>query len=229
MNYNDGDKTDEEYYDYVCKAVLVGESGVGKTNILSRFCKDEFMHNSQATLGVEFATKVIDVDNKKLRIQIWDTAGQERYKSITNSYYINAKGALAVFDITKYSSFQKIDKWVSDLKQIAGKDITIIMVGNKGDLKNIRAVTREEAEQKAQELGDLIYIETSALNNTHINDVFQTLSNSKIYIYKTFLEIYRDYLIKNEDEMEKIAANQIKSSIFLSGQKGKESKSGCSC
>lgn len=115
---------------------------------------------------------------KKLRIQIWDTAGQERYKSITNSYYINAKGALAVFDITKYSSFQKIDKWVTELKHITGKDITIMLVGNKGDLKNIRAVTREEVEEKAKFLGDLDYIETSALNNTHINEVFQTLSNS---------------------------------------------------
>ncbi len=174
-----GHDKEEDYYDYVSKIVLVGESGVGKTNILSRFCKDEFTANSQSTLGVEFATKIVNVEEKKLRIQIWDTAGQERYKAITNSYYINAKGALVVFDITKYSSFESVNKWISELRGIAGKDIIIVLVGNKSDLKHIRAVTKEEALEKAEALGNLDYIETSALNNTHIQDCFNTLSLSK--------------------------------------------------
>lgn len=182
MNFSTKEVKEDDYYDYVCKVVMVGESGVGKTNILSRFCRDEFTANSKSTLGVEFATKIIPIEDKKIRVQIWDTAGQERYKAITNSYYINAKGALVVYDITKYSSFEQVNKWVNELRNIAGKDIVIILIGNKSDLKNIRAVPKEEALEKAESLGGLEYLETSALNNTHIIDTFNSLTNSIIYV-----------------------------------------------
>jgi small GTP-binding protein len=177
MNFANKEK-EEDYYDYVCKVVLVGESGVGKTNILSRFCKDEFLANSTSTLGVEFATKIINIEDKKVRVQIWDTAGQEKYKAITNSYYINAKGALVIYDITKFSSFESIEKWIDELRDVAGKDIIILLVGNKTDLKHLRAVAKEEGEEKAKKLGNLQYIETSAMNNTHIQDAFQNLTQS---------------------------------------------------
>jgi len=140
---------DEEYNDYVTKIVLVGESSVGKTNILTRFVKNIFDENSRSTLGVEFATKIVDVDGKKLRMQIWDTAGQERYKAITNSYYIHARGAFVVFDITKNSTFISVDRWIKELRNIAGNDISIILIGNKSDLSENRAVSIEEAKEKA--------------------------------------------------------------------------------
>lgn len=183
MNYSKNENREEEFYDYVCKIVLVGESGVGKTNILSRFCRDEFLADSKSTLGVEFATKILKIEDKKIRIQIWDTAGQERYKAITNSYYINAKGALVVFDMTRYSSFENVDKWVAELRNIAGKDIIIILVGNKSDLKNLRAVTKEEALEKAQNLGNLEYFETSALSSTYVQETFNSLTSSITVIF----------------------------------------------
>ncbi len=141
---------EEDYTDYVTKVVLIGESSVGKTNILTRFVKNEFDENSKSTLGVEFATKIIDIDGKKLRLQVWDTAGQERYKAITNSYYIHARGGFVVFDITKTSSFVSVDKWISELRNIAGDDISIILIGNKSDLSQNRAVSEEEAKAKAK-------------------------------------------------------------------------------
>lgn len=96
---------DQDHYDYLFKIVLIGDSGVGKSNLLLRYTKDQFKMNSQSTIGVEFATRSIKVEDSFVRAQIWDTAGQERYRAITNAYYRNAVGALLVYDITKYNTF----------------------------------------------------------------------------------------------------------------------------
>jgi Ras-related protein Rab-11A len=182
MNFSSNEKM--ENFDHVIKVVFIGDSGVGKTNILSRFCRDEFMLNSQSTIGVEFASKTISLENGKIiKTQIWDTAGQERYKSVTNTYYYRSQGALVVFDITKPSTFKSVDRWVSQLREYAGNEVVIVLVGNKTDLKSLRAVSKEEALEKAAALGDLDYIETSALNNCHINDTFNILVSSKIINY----------------------------------------------
>ena len=173
----------EEEHDYICKIVLVGESSVGKTNILSRLCKNEFNTESTSTIGVEFASKVLTVDNKKIRLQIWDTAGQEKFKSITNAYYKNAKGALVVYDITKASTFEAVEKWVKELRNIGGNDVVITLVGNKTDLKHMRSVNKEDGMEKAEKLG-LAYIETSALNNSCIEDAFNFLITSNISLLR---------------------------------------------
>jgi Ras-related protein Rab-11A len=180
MNFSTNDKMENFDHDHVIKVVFIGDSGVGKTNILSRYCRDEFMLNSQSTIGVEFASKTISLDNGKIiKTQIWDTAGQERYKSVTNTYYYRSQGALVVFDITKPSSFKSVDRWVSQLREFAGNDVVIVIVGNKSDLRSLRAITKEEALEKASALGDLDYIETSALSNCFINDTFNILVKSK--------------------------------------------------
>ena len=177
MNFSNNEKM--ENFDHVIKVVFIGDSGVGKTNILSRFCKDEFMVNSQSTIGVEFASKTLLLKNGKIiKTQIWDTAGQERYKSVTNTYYYRSQGALVVFDITKASTFRSVDRWVSQLREYAGSEVVIVLVGNKSDLKSLRAVSKEEALEKAAALGSIDYIETSALNNSHISETFNLLVNS---------------------------------------------------
>lgn len=177
MNFSENEKIDD--FDHVVKVVFIGDSGVGKSNILSRYCRDEYMLNSQSTVGVEFASKIVETDtNKKVKVQIWDTAGQERFKSVTNTYYYRSQGALVVFDITKHSSFENVNRWVNQLREYAGDDVVIVLVGNKSDLKSLRAVTKEDALEKASLLGNLDYVETSALNNSHINETFSLLVNS---------------------------------------------------
>ena len=105
----------EEHYDVIYKVVLVGDSGVGKTNILLRSLNKEFNQNTKATVGVEFGSINITIDNKIVKGQIWDTAGQERYRAITSAYYRGAHGALIVYDVTQRDTFDSIDKWISDL------------------------------------------------------------------------------------------------------------------
>ena len=140
----------DEDVDMIFKVVLVGDSGVGKSNILSRYLTDEFTLDSKSTVGVEFGAKKIKVNNLTVKAQIWDTAGQERYKSITNAYYKGAKGALLVYDISNRESFNNTTKWISELKLNGDKDITIILIGNKCDLEQSRQVSIEEGNLQAE-------------------------------------------------------------------------------
>ncbi|MED6156030.1 Ras- protein RABA6a [Stylosanthes scabra] len=161
----------EEECDYLFKAVLIGDSGVGKSNLLSRFAKDEFRFDSKPTIGVEFAYRNIKVADKLIKAQIWDTAGQERFRAITSSYYRGALGALLVYDITRRSSFENARKWMVELREFGGKDMVVILVGNKCDLEQTREVEEEEGKGFAEGEG-LCFMETSALNNLNVDQVF---------------------------------------------------------
>jgi len=148
----------EEDYDMIFKVVLIGDSGVGKSNLLSRYLKNEFSYDTKTTVGVEFGAKKVEIDDFKIKVQIWDTAGQERYKSITNAYYKGAKGALLLYDITRRETFTSIDKWVPELKQNGDKDVEIVLVGNKTDLEDKRQISIEEGKKKAQQYSNSILI-----------------------------------------------------------------------
>ncbi|RCH91238.1 hypothetical protein CU097_001841 [Rhizopus azygosporus] len=118
----------DEEYDYLFKVVFIGNSGVGKTNLLSRFAFNEFNLESKRTTGVEFATRSIQVDNKVIKAQIWETAGQERYCFITSAYYRGAVGALLVYDISKRSTYESVDLWLKQLRDLADSNIVIMLV-----------------------------------------------------------------------------------------------------
>jgi len=141
-------------FDVLFKVILVGDSGVGKTNILNRYTKNEFNFDSKTTIGVEFGSKIFNVKDHNVKIQIWDTAGQERYRSITNAYYKGSKGAIIVFDLSRRETFDHVERWYEDINKNGDKDISVILVGNKSDLEN-RAVTKEDAEHKAKNLSKL--------------------------------------------------------------------------
>ncbi|CAO0796172.1 unnamed protein product [Mucor circinelloides] len=141
----------DDDYDYLFKVVLIGDSSVGKTNLLGRFTRNEFNLESKSTIGVEFATRSVEVDNKVIKAQIWDTAGQERYRAITSAYYRGAVGALLVYDISKHSTFESVSRWLKELRDHADANIVIMLVGNKSDLRHLRAVPTEEAKQFASE------------------------------------------------------------------------------
>lgn len=166
-------RVDHEY-DYLFKIVLIGDSGVGKSNILSRFTRNEFCLESKSTIGVEFATRTLQVEGKTVKAQIWDTAGQERYRAITSAYYRGAVGALLVYDITKRQTFDNVLRWLRELRDHADSNIVIMMAGNKSDLNHLRAVAEEDGHSLAEKEG-LSFLETSALEATNVEKAFQTI------------------------------------------------------
>ncbi|KAH0870851.1 hypothetical protein HID58_077873 [Brassica napus] len=127
-------KSDDDY-DYLFKLVLIGDSGVGKSNLLSRFTRNEFSIESKSTIGVEFATRSVHVDEKTIKAQLWDTAGQERYRAITSAYYRGAVGALLVYDITRHVTFENVERWLKELRDHTDASVVIMLVGNKADLR----------------------------------------------------------------------------------------------
>ncbi|KAF9284268.1 Ras- protein Rab-11A [Mortierella alpina] len=165
---------EEDNYDYLFKVVLIGDSGVGKSNLVSRFTRNEFTLETKSTIGVEFATRSIQVDAKTIKAQIWDTAGQERYRAITSAYYRGAVGALLVYDVAKHSTYENLDRWLQELRNHADTNIVIMLVGNKSDLRHLRAVPMDEAKQFAAENG-LSFIETSALDSSNVELSFQRI------------------------------------------------------
>ncbi|CAA7014882.1 unnamed protein product [Microthlaspi erraticum] len=161
----------EDDYDYLFKVVLIGDSGVGKSNLLSRFTKNEFNLESKSTIGVEFATRTLKVDGKVVKAQIWDTAGQERYRAITSAYYRGAVGALLVYDVTRRATFENVDRWLKELKNHTDPNIVVMLVGNKSDLRHLLAVPTEDGKSYAEQ-ESLCFMETSALEATNVEDAF---------------------------------------------------------
>ncbi|GMH24696.1 hypothetical protein Nepgr_026539 [Nepenthes gracilis] len=160
--------------DYVFKVVLIGDSAVGKSQILARFARNEFSLDSKATIGVEFQTRTLVINHKSVKAQIWDTAGQERYRAVTSAYYRGAVGALLVYDITKRQTFEHIPRWLEELRSHADKNIVIMLIGNKTDLEDQRAVSTEDAKEFAEKEG-LFFLETSALEATNVETAFVTI------------------------------------------------------
>ena len=206
---------EEDNYEMMFKVVLVGDSFVGKTNIMSKYLKNEFHEDSKATVGVEFGSKQFNVEGHSIKAQIWDTAGQERYKAITSAYYKGAKGAFVVYDITRKSSFESIDKWVSDLTAAADKKLTIVVIGNKCDLEDQRQITKEQGEEKAGKL-EVAFMETSALSGENLDKAFEMM------ISEIFKKCHEEML--SEGEVDIIEGGQ---DINLSKKKNNESKKCC--
>ena len=164
-------------YELLYKIIIIGDAAVGKSNILTRYSKNEFSENTRSTVGVELGVKFIKVKGINTKIQIWDTAGQERYRSITSSYYKGSHGCFIVYDITNESSFNNVEKWYEYVQKEAGKNISIILVGNKCDLENERKISKEKGQEKAKNL-KCAFFETSALSGVNISQIFEELTNN---------------------------------------------------
>ena len=167
--------------------ILVGDMGVGKTSLISQYIKNIFPENPLPTIAIEFTTKIIQINpNTKIKMQIWDTTGQEKYKSITSHHYRKALGALLVYDVTRYSSFENCVKWLAELRNNTDKDCVICLVGNKIDLveknKNMRKVQRSEAENFAKR-NRAMFFEVSAKKFCEINNCFEEMIK-RIYFIK---------------------------------------------
>ena len=162
-----------------CKVVLLGDSGVGKTCIISRYISGTFDENSATTNGASYCSKSISYDKlgKNLLLDIWDTAGQEKYKALTKFFYKDAAVCILVYDITRRESYENLKNyWYSQLKENSGTDIVLGVAGNKCDLYESEDVKEEEARKFAEEIGAIFKL-TSAQNNTGINDLFKEVGN----------------------------------------------------
>ncbi|EZG68226.1 Rab GTPase family 2 protein [Gregarina niphandrodes] len=157
-------------YDYLFKYIIIGDTGVGKSCLLLQFTDGHFQTDYDLTVGVEFGSKSITVDDRNIKLQIWDTAGQEGYRSITRSYYRGAAGALLVYDISRRETFNHLSRWLDEVRQNSNVHLTIMLIGNKCDIQR-REVTTEEGAIFAREHG-LIFLETSAKTATGVEEAF---------------------------------------------------------
>lgn len=211
-----GSHTNNNSFDYLIKLLVVGDSGVGKTNLLLRFTENEFSLHTISTIGVDFKKKVINVQDKKINLQIWDTAGQERFQTMALSYYKGAWGIILAYSIIDIKSFQSIERWLKQIKENASKDVIIVLIGNKSDLESERLIPKEMGQELALKFNIPIFFETSAKDNTMINAVFQ-------YIGEEVLKKIK----KEEEEGFKDKRGE---SYFLKSRIGKrEEEEGCSC
>ncbi|KAK7891704.1 hypothetical protein WMY93_023667 [Mugilogobius chulae] len=130
----------EDSFDFLFKIILVGDSNVGKTCVVQRFKSGIFIEKQQNTIGVDFTVRTLDIDGKKVKLQVWDTAGQERFRTITQSYYRSAHGAMVAYDITRRSTFESVSHWIREVEQHGAASVVLILIGNKSDLHTNRQV-----------------------------------------------------------------------------------------
>uniref|UniRef100_A0A3Q3XMI8 Ras-related protein Rab-25 n=1 Tax=Mola mola TaxID=94237 RepID=A0A3Q3XMI8_MOLML len=168
--------------------VLIGESGVGKSNLLSRFTKNEFNHDSRTTIGVEFSTRTVQLNQFTVKAQIWDTAGLERYRAITSAYYRGAVGALLVYDISKHLTYESTERWLKELYEHADPHIVVMLVGNKTDLESLRTVPTDEGRAFAEKKG-LMFMETSALDSTNVEAAFNEVLTGESILVTSAVDI----------------------------------------
>ena len=157
-------------FDYQIKYILIGDTAVGKSNILLRFMQNSFFEGYKATIGVEFGEKNLKLDYLNFKLQIWDTSGQETYQSITRSYYRNAACAVIVYDVTNKNSYLNVQSWIKECWENSSGYALLVLVGNKIDLEENRVIMRGEAEEFARE-NKMIYIETSAKTGENVEKV----------------------------------------------------------
>jgi len=196
---------EDSSYEIIFKILIIGDTNVGKSNLLLRYVKNEFAIDMKSTVGVEFGSKILKISDINVKVQIWDTAGQERYRSMTSSYYKGSKGVLIVYDITNKSTFENVDKWINDFRMKCDDNSSIIIVGNKSDKEDERKVTIEEGEEKAKKY-NLAFFETSAKDGKNVEDAFKFLFEKVVDNYKKSKETKekKGELLQNDENGENI-------------------------
>ncbi|XP_028402311.1 ras-related protein Rab-8A-like [Dendronephthya gigantea] len=199
-------------YDFLFKLLLIGDSGVGKTCVLFRFSEDAFNSTFISTIGIDFKIRTIELDGKKIKLQIWDTAGQERFRTITTAYYRGAMGIMLVYDITNEKSFDNIKNWIRNIEEHASSDVEKMVLGNKCDMDDRRQVSKTKGEQLAVEYG-IKFMETSAKASINVEEAFYALA--------------RDIKAKMDKKLED--QNRTTGSVKITNQPNKKSSSGWRC
>jgi small GTP-binding protein len=176
MSFDEGESTVSNHpYDQKIKIMVIGESLVGKTALITKYTKNTFGGAYLTTVGIDFQDKFLNINGKEIKIELWDTAGQERFRNIAKNYFQSSDGFLLVYDLTKKSSFEKLDFWNEQISLNAPKETKYILVGNKKDLEDQREVKIEEGEDFAKK-NNIKFYETSAKDGTNVINVFETLA-----------------------------------------------------
>ncbi|KFP87272.1 Ras-related protein Rab-19, partial [Acanthisitta chloris] len=184
----------DDAFDYLFKIILIGDSNVGKTCVVHRFKTGHYNEKQQNTIGVDFTVRSMDIDGKKgssihwplqllsflLQIQVWDTAGQERFRTITQSYYRSAHGAIIAYDLTRRSTFESIPHWIHEIEKYGAANLVIMLIGNKSDSLDKRQVLFEDACTLAEKHGLLAVLETSAKEAQNIEELFTLMAKELI-------------------------------------------------
>ena len=162
-------------YDETVKILLIGESSVGKSSLLIRFADDSFSPELLSTVGIDYKIKTLEINGKRVKMEIWDTAGQERFRTITTAYYRGATGIMLVYDVTSEKSFKQINEWLKLIDKHASENVAKVLVANKCDVSgDRRVVSKERVDAQAAEFG-LTCIETSALSGFNVEEVFKEM------------------------------------------------------
>lgn len=164
-----------EDYDEKIKIMLMGDSDVGKTSLLKKYCENEFSNSYITTVGIDFKIQYLTINNKKIKLQIWDTAGEERYRIVAKNYLNSSDGFLILYDITRRESFDNVNNWIEQIVDVAENHSYCIIVGNKYDLKDGRQVNVNEGKELAKK-NKYEFFETSAKDGYNIKEVFESLT-----------------------------------------------------
>lgn len=198
--------TPSSEYDHLFKILLIGNSAVGKSSLILQFVENSWNEIFVPTIGVDFKIKTLNIDDKRVKLQIWDTAGQERFKNITAAYYRGALGVMLVYDITEVETFKALNSWLIEIEKNANKNVVKLLVGNKIDLEEQRKITYQQGSEFAESYG-MSFIETSVKNNANVNEAFEKLG--------------REIMVLTANEKEKnigVSNNKKKKPIDLSKQ-----------
>lgn len=195
----------ESTRDRVAKVCVIGDSTVGKSSLVTRFAEGTFSEAFVTTIGVDFKTRMLNMNNTFITLQIWDTAGQERFRAIATTYYRGAKGFVIVYDVTNLESFLSVDKWVQTIEQQSHyTDAFKILVGNKCDLASQRQVSYEEGLEKAKQLG-LMFLEVSAKTGNNVDSTFNALADGSSRVTGTAIRDKAEKFSQKEREIVKYA------------------------
>jgi Ras-related protein Rab-8A len=202
----------QQAYDYLIKLLLIGDSGVGKSCLLLRFSDDSFTPSFITTIGIDFKIRTIELEGKRIKLQIWDTAGQERFRTITTAYYRGAMGILLVYDVTDEKSFANIRNWIRNIEQHATENVNKMLVGNKCDMVDKRVVEAERGKALAEEY-NIKFMETSAKSSINVEEAFITLA--------------KDIKKRLIDSQEPTTDGAAGGTVVVPGKKGDEKKKKC--
>ena len=187
-------------YEFIFKVLLLGNSNVGKSSLFLRFVDDIWNDTFVPTIGVDFKIKTLEIDEKKIKMQIWDTAGQERFKNIISSYYRGAHGILLIFDVTDKESFKNLSNWLIEIEKNGNKNVLKLLIGNKTDLEDKRVISYNQGKEFADTYG-LKYIETSAKKNMNVKEAFETLG-------RELMSMNIDKKTSNQKQNKKISVSK---------------------